>query len=67
MASGKKRRKAANRARKGRRPAGVPFRHGDGDRRRRTEMAATLKALKQRQALEQQLGGAVPPETQEEE
>ena len=67
MASGKKRRKAANQARKGRRPAGVPFRHSDGDRRRRDELTAVLKALKQRQAFEQQLGGAVPPEPQEEE
>jgi hypothetical protein len=67
MASGKKRRKAANQARKGRRPPGVPFRHGDGDRRRRDELTATLKALKQRQAFEQQLGEIVPPEPQEEE
>jgi hypothetical protein len=67
MASGKKRRKAANLARKGRLPQGAPFRHGDGDRRRRAELAAAVKALKQRQAFEQQLGGAVPPEPQEEE
>ena len=67
MASGKKRRKAANLSRKGRLPRGVPFRHSDGDRRRRAEMAAAVKALKQRQALEQELGGAVPPEPQEEE
>ncbi len=67
MASGKKKRKAANLARKGRLPRGVPFRHADGDRRRRAELSATLKALKQRQAFEQQLGAAVPPEPQEEE
>ncbi len=67
MASGKKRRKAANLTRKGRLPRGVPFRHRDGDRRRRAELAAALKALKQRQAFEQQLGGAVSPEPQEEE
>jgi hypothetical protein len=48
-------------------PRGVPFRHSDGDRRRRAELTAALKALKQRRALEQQLGGAVPPEPQEEE
>jgi hypothetical protein len=67
MASGKKKRKAANLTRKGRLPQGVPFRHRDGDRRHRAAMAAAVKALKQRQALEQQLGGAVPPEPQEEE
>ena len=67
MASGKKRRKAAHLARKDRLPKGVPLRHHDGDRRRRDEMTAAVKALKQRQAFEQQLGGAVPPEPQEEE
>jgi hypothetical protein len=67
MASGKQRRKAANLARKGRQPKGVPFRHRDGDRRHRAAMAAAVKALKQRQVFEQQLGGTVPPASQEEE
>lgn len=67
MASGKKKRKAAKLTRKDRLPQGVPFRHGDGDRRRRAELAAAVKALKQRRAFEQQLGGTVPPEPQEEE
>jgi hypothetical protein len=65
MASGKKQRKAANLARKDRRPRGAPFRHRDGDRRRRAEMAAAEKALAQKRALEQ-LGGGAPPEPQEE-
>ena len=66
MASGKQRRKAANLARKGRQPKGVPFRHRDGDRRHRAAMAAAKKALAQKRALEQLCGG-VPPEPQEEE
>src|SRR5262249_60060227 len=60
MASGKKRRKQAKLARKPQTGAG-PQVHRDGDRRRRAEMTAALKAAAQRRALEQ-LPGVILPE-----
>jgi hypothetical protein len=59
MASSKKRRKAANLARKAK--AG-PVRgvHPDGDRRRRAQMTATLAAAARRRAMEQTPGVILP-------
>jgi hypothetical protein len=62
MASEKKRRKDARQAHKQRLPKAGPFRHRDGDRRRRAEMAAAVKqALAAKKAL-QQIGLPLPPE-----
>jgi hypothetical protein len=59
MASSKKRRKAANQARKAK--AG-PRRgvHPDGDRRRRAQMTAAVAAAAQWRAMEQNLGVILP-------
>jgi hypothetical protein len=64
MASSKKRRKAANQARK----AKAGSKHGvhpDGDRRRRKEMAAAVAAAAQRRAIEQSLGVILPDKATE--
>jgi hypothetical protein len=52
MASSKKQRKAANQARKTRRPQTGAFRHADGDRRRREEMTAAVKGLRHLRKLQ---------------
>jgi hypothetical protein len=65
MASGKKRRKNARQARKARQTRVGPFRHPDGDRRRRGGLTAD-EALARKRAL-QQLGEVLPPTAQEEE
>jgi hypothetical protein len=52
MASSKKRRKSANLARKDRRPATGPFRHPDGDRRRRGGPSAD-QAIRDKRAMQQ--------------
>jgi hypothetical protein len=64
MASSKKRRKAANQARKAKR-AGKLSVHPDGDRRRRQEMAAAVAAAAQRRALEQSLNVILPDKNSE--
>jgi hypothetical protein len=63
MASGKKQRKAARLARKQRQARPGPFRHPDGDRRRRGGLTAD-EALAQKRAM-QQLGAALPPADEE--
>jgi hypothetical protein len=59
MASGKKRRKAANQTRKAKRSPAAPFRHPDGDRRRRGGMTYE-QGMAQKRLLQQ-------PPAQEEE
>jgi hypothetical protein len=67
MASGKKRRKAANQARKARRPQVGPLRHPDGDRRHRHTGGMTAEeAHAQKRAL-QKLGLDMPVSGEEEE
>ena len=62
MASGKTRRKAARQARKQRQVRTGPFRHPDGDRRRRGGQRVE-DALAQKRAM-QQFGAIIPPEGQ---
>jgi hypothetical protein len=65
MASEKKRRKDINRARKTQQTRKGPFRHPDGDRRRRGGMTVE-QALAQKRAL-QQYHIEVPADSEEEE
>jgi hypothetical protein len=64
MASGKKRRKAARQARKQQQVRTGPFRHPDGDRRRRGARRVE-EAIAQKRAM-QQLGAVVLPDEPEE-
>lgn len=59
MASSKKRRKAANQARKAKAGPGRGA-HPDGDRRRRAQMTASVAAAARRRAMEQNPGVIVP-------
>jgi hypothetical protein len=54
MASEKKRRKAAKAAKK--KPQTGPFRHPDGDRRRREAMRAARKAVEARERMRKLYG-----------
>ena len=64
MASPKKRRKATKLTRKDRKPGTGPFRHADGDRRRRGGKTAD-QAVADKRAMQQ--FGAIPPSAREEE
>jgi hypothetical protein len=65
MASQKKRRKAVKLNREQKQPPAGPFRHKDGDRRRRGGLTAD-QALANKRAM-QQLGAEVPRDSDEEE
>ena len=65
MASQKKRRKAAKVTKAQQHLAAGPFRHKDGDRRRRGGITADQAVANKR--LMQQLGAPIPPDPQEEE
>jgi hypothetical protein len=60
MASGKKRRKAAKLTKAQQHPRTGPFRHKDGDRRRRGGLTADQAIADKR--LMQQLGAPIPPD-----
>jgi hypothetical protein len=64
MASGKKRRKAAKLTKARQQPRTGPFRHKDGDRRRRGGLTADQATANKR--LMQQLGAPVPSDPEEE-
>jgi hypothetical protein len=64
MASPKKRRKQAKLTREQRRPSTGPFRHADGDRRRRGGKTAD-QAVADKRAMQQ--FGAIPPSATDEE
>jgi hypothetical protein len=59
MASGKRKRKAARQTRKQTQAGKGPFRHPDGDRRRRGGLTAD-QAIKQKQAIQQFPGVILP-------
>jgi hypothetical protein len=65
MASQKKRRKAVKLTREQKQPRTGPFRHKDGDRRRRSGLTAD-QAIANKRAM-QQLGASVPHKADEEE
>ena len=65
MASRKQQRKQAKRVYEAKHPRTGPFRHADGDRRRRGGIRVEDAIAQKR--LMQQLGAVLPPESDEEE